>query len=119
MINRQGEGLAAGSGTTAVRRSQEHDQYGCLHNCREGLCRFEAYRKGALGQGDGGKCHCLQHNHLQHEAWCVCQVQGIEKAAQLREDINELNIEQDIITYSTIVLGYCMSGEINLALSLL
>ena len=42
-----------------------------------------------------------------------------KKVAQLWEDMKVLNIEPNIMTYSTSIHGYCMSGEIDLAFSVL
>ena len=41
------------------------------------------------------------------------------RATQLQEDVNDLRVEPDVITYSTIFKSYYMSGEIDLPLSVL
>jgi hypothetical protein len=38
----------------------------------------------------------------------------VKKVAQLLEDMRDLNVEADIVIYSTIIKGYSMFGEIDL-----
>merc|ERR1719197_1726983 len=44
---------------------------------------------------------------------------AMSKASMLLEDMREANVEPDIITYSTIIKGYCLEGDVDRAFSVL
>merc|ERR1719377_502889 len=43
----------------------------------------------------------------------------MDRASGLLEDMRESSVEPDIITYSTIVKGYCMEGDVDRAFEVL
>merc|ERR1719213_37554 len=43
----------------------------------------------------------------------------MERVPQLLEDMKAVHVEPDIITYSTIVKGYCLSGDVDRAFQVL
>merc|ERR1719197_165325 len=44
---------------------------------------------------------------------------AMSKASMLLEDMREANVEPDIITYSTIIKGYCLEGDVDRAFHVL
>ena len=61
-------------------------------------------------------CNTITYNTML-DACAKCN--AMEKASLLLEDMRETNIEPDIITYSTIIKGYCLNGDVERALSVL
>merc|ERR1719506_2382592 len=49
----------------------------------------------------------------------MCEVLHDGRASGLLEDMRESAVEPDIITYSTIVKGYCLEGDVDRAFSVL
>merc|ERR1719377_510141 len=43
----------------------------------------------------------------------------MERVQNLLEDMKKANVEPDIITYSTLVKGYCLSGDVDRAFQVL
>jgi pentatricopeptide repeat protein len=67
-------------------------------------------------RADAISCNTFIDNTM-FGAFAKCS--AMEKVAQLWEDMKVLNFQPDIITYSTSIHGYCISGEIDLAFSVL
>lgn len=58
-------------------------------------------------RNNGIACNTITYNTMLDAcAKCSC----MEKASGLLEDMRETSIEPDIITYSTIIKGYCLNG---------
>lgn len=56
---------------------------------------------------NGIACNTITYNTMLDAcAKCGC----MERASMLLEDMRETSIDPDIITYSTIIKGYCLAG---------
>ena len=59
-------------------------------------------------RNNGIACNTITYNTMLDAcAKCGC----MEKASMLLEDMRETSIDPDIITYSTIIKGYCLAGD--------
>merc|ERR1719373_111461 len=61
-------------------------------------------------------CNTITYNTLLDACAKAC---AMNKASQLLEDMGESCVEPDIITYSTLVKGYCAEGDVERAFHIL
>merc|ERR1719373_637755 len=67
-------------------------------------------------RASGIPCNTITYNTLLDACAKAC---SMSKASQLLEDMGESCVEPDIITYSTLVKGYCAEGDVERAFHIL
>ena len=78
--------------------------------CGEGLQACEEM------QASGIACNTIAYNTMLDACAMSCTM---SRASKLLEDMAETFVEPDIITYSTIVKGYCVEGDVDRAFHVL
>merc|ERR1719373_1037055 len=67
-------------------------------------------------RASGIPCNTITYNTLLDACAKAC---SMSKASQLLEDMGDSGAEPDIITYSTLVKGYCAEGDVDRAFHIL